>query len=81
MRKKKERVMEQTVTVSYTYTRRVRLEEKTCPQCGKTFEGVTKRKYCRRACQAKADYERNATTYRTNRMARYRREQKQGPRK
>ena len=76
MATKKERVMEQQVTVNYTYTRRLQVVEKTCPQCGKPFEGVKRRKYCSRACQSKADYERNAETYRAKRMEKYR-QQKQ----
>ena len=61
---------------SYAYTRHVTLEEKTCPVCGKTFEGVKIRKFCSRACQNKADYERHAEGYRQARMERYRAEKK-----
>ena len=77
MEEKKERVVEQQVSVSYSYTRRVQLVEKTCPQCDKKFEGVKIRKFCSRACQAKADYARNAETYRKNRMESYRRQKEQ----
>jgi endogenous inhibitor of DNA gyrase (YacG/DUF329 family) len=66
--KKQERVLE----VPVSFVRRFRLEEKTCPQCGKKFEGVKKRKYCSRACQAKADYERHADEYRKARVEKYR---------
>ena len=69
--KKQERVIEQKVAVSYTYTRKLRLEEKTCPICGKKFEGVKKRVYCSRACQARADYERHADQYRKARVEKY----------
>ncbi len=69
-RKEKARVVEQQVQ-SYAYTRRVTLVEKTCPVCGKTFEGVKIRKFCSRACQTKADYERHADQYRTARMEKY----------
>ncbi len=75
-KRKEERVIEQHVSVSYTYTRRLRLEEKICPQCGKTFTGVKKRKYCSRACQAKADYERHAEEYRQRRVEKYHAEKK-----
>lgn len=68
--KKKERVLE----VPVSFVRRFRLEEKTCPQCGKKFEGVKKRKYCSRACQAKADYEKHADQYRKNRRENYQKE-------
>lgn len=67
MAKRKERVKE----IAVSFIRRVRLEEKTCPVCGKKFEGVKKRKYCSRACQAKADYERHADAYRKARMEKY----------
>ena len=74
MRKRGQKVKEVTVS----FVRRLKLEDKTCPQCGKAFEGVKKRKYCSRACQAKADYDRNAETYRLARMRRYQ-EQKERP--
>lgn len=80
MVKKKEnlRVVEQQVQ-SYAYTRRVALVEKTCPVCGKTFEGVKIRKFCGRACQNRADYERHGEEYRQARMERYRAEKSPGP--
>jgi endogenous inhibitor of DNA gyrase (YacG/DUF329 family) len=65
--KRKERVKE----IAVSFIRRIRLEEKICPVCGKKFEGVRKRKYCSRACQAKADYERHAEEYRQARMEKY----------
>jgi hypothetical protein len=76
MSKKKEKVLEQTIHVTYTYTRRVPLVEKRCLQCGRSFVGVKQKKYCSRACQAKADYERNTEQYRQARMERYRAEKK-----
>ena len=54
-----------------SFTRRLTLEDKACPVCGKQFEGVKKRKYCSRACQAKADYERHAEQYRQRRVEKY----------
>ena len=69
-------MIEQQVSVSYIYTRRLRLEGKTCPVCGKKFEGVKKRRYCSRACQAKADYERHAEEYRQRRVEKYHAEKK-----
>ncbi|MGH7961151.1 MAG: hypothetical protein ACRERD_04900 [Candidatus Binatia bacterium] len=77
MPRKKEKVIEQQVAVSYTYTRRLRLEEKHCPVCGKQFEGVKKRTYCSRQCQAKADYARHADQYRKARLESYRRQKAQ----
>ena len=72
MAKRKERVKE----IAVSFIRRVRLEEKTCPVCGKKFEGVKKRRYCSRACQAKADYERHAEQYRKARVEKYHAEKK-----
>jgi hypothetical protein len=71
MAKKKEKVLEQTIHVAYTYTRRVSLVEKRCLQCGRPFVGVKQKKYCSRACQAKADYERHAEQYRQRRVEKY----------
>jgi endogenous inhibitor of DNA gyrase (YacG/DUF329 family) len=64
-----------------TYTRRLELQEKQCPVCGKTFEGVKKRKYCSRACQSKADYERHADQYRKARVEKYHTEKNAAARK
>jgi len=68
MPKGKDRVKE----IPVSFVRRLKLEEKVCPQCGNRFEGVKKRTYCSRACQAKADYERHAEQYREARMEKYR---------
>jgi len=62
---------EKTKKVNVSYVRTLRLEEKTCPVCGKIFEGVKIRKFCSRACQNKADYERHGAEYRQARMARH----------
>lgn len=69
-KKEKARVIEQQVHSS-AYTRRVTLVKKTCPVCEKVFEGVKIRRFCSRPCQNKADYERNAETYRKARLDRY----------
>jgi hypothetical protein len=45
-------------------------------QCGKTFQGIRKQKYCGRASQKRADYERHAEQYREARMEKYRAERK-----
>ena len=66
---------------SYAYTRRVTLEEKTCPVCGTRFEGVKIRKFCSRPCQQKADYERHAETYRKLRMEGYYRQKREAGKK
>lgn len=78
MRRKK--VLVQTIERT-SYTRRLVLEEKQCPVCGKTFEGVKKRQYCTRACQSKADYQRHAEQYRQQRVEKYHAEKKVGGRK
>lgn len=62
---------EKTKKVNVSYVRTVRLIEKTCPVCGKTFEGVKIRKFCSRTCQNKADYQRHGDDYRQARMERY----------
>jgi hypothetical protein len=67
MARRKHRVLEQRVS----YTRQLQVEEKICPVCGQKFEGIKKQKYCSRACQAKADYERHADQYRAARMEKY----------
>jgi len=69
--------LEQTIHVAYTYTRRVSLVEKRCLQCGRTFVGVKQKRFCSRACQAKADYERHAEQRREARMESYRRQREQ----
>lgn len=54
------------------YKRTVTLEQKICPTCQRQFEGVTQRRFCSRACQAKADYTKHAALYRHKRQERYR---------
>lgn len=70
----RKRVIDQKVK-SYSYVRRVELVTKTCPVCGKHFEGVKIRKFCSRSCQNKSDYRRHQEEYRQARMDRYRDEQ------
>jgi len=73
---KKGKVLEQTIHVAYSYTRRVPLIEKRCLKCGRSFVGVKQKKYCSRACQSQADYERHAHEYRKTRMEKYHAERK-----
>ena len=80
-KKGKPRVLEQEIQVSYSYTRRVSLVEKTCPICGKRFEGVKIRKFCGRACQQKDHYARHAKAYRALRMEGYYRQKKEAGKK
>jgi endogenous inhibitor of DNA gyrase (YacG/DUF329 family) len=67
MRKKEPHVQVQTFTV----TRKVTLEEKTCPQCGKKFVGRLNKKFCSRACVQKDSYERHAEARREHRRKKY----------
>jgi hypothetical protein len=57
--------------VEVTMTRRIPLEEKICPQCGKRFEGAKLARFCSKACANKASYQRHAETTREKRMAKY----------
>ena len=75
MRKGKPKVLVQQIE-RMAYVRHMVLEEKKCLVCGKVFEGVKKRRYCSRACQAKANYERHAEEYRENRVEKYRQEKR-----
>lgn len=47
-----------TKEVRVSFIRRIPLEEKTCPVCGKRFEGVHLRVYCSAKCREKAQWER-----------------------
>ena len=58
-------------------TRKLTLEEKICPVCGKQFWGAIVKRYCSRACQNKANYERRADAYRESRMKNYRQSKEQ----
>jgi len=71
--KKKEEVRE----VHVSFVRRLRLIEKTCVVCQRTFTGVKKSLYCGKACKNKATYERHGAKYRQARMAKYYREKAQ----
>jgi predicted nucleic acid-binding Zn ribbon protein len=75
MRKGKPKVLVQQIE-RMAYVRHMILEEKKCLVCGKVFEGVKKRRYCSRACQAKANYERHADEYRKARVEKYQAEKK-----
>lgn len=75
MRRGKERVKE----VPVSFVRKLKLVEKTCPTCQQKFEGVKKRTYCSRRCQAKADYDRHAEAYRKARMDSYYAQKEQTP--
>jgi Zn-finger nucleic acid-binding protein len=63
-------------TRSISLVRRIAIEQKTCPQCGKTFERAKIAKFCSTACANTASYARNAEQYRANRRAKYAAEKK-----
>jgi hypothetical protein len=73
MKRKEPPVQIQTFTV----TRRVTLEEKTCAQCGTGFIGRKNKKFCSVACAKKASYWRNPDAYRESRMKSYRRQKRE----
>ena len=60
---------EKTLTLTRIMT--VKLTERSCPTCGKKFEGWGKQKYCSKLCSNKAAYDRHAEQYRANRRAKY----------
>jgi len=53
--------------------RRIRLERKTCQQCGKEFMRTKLAQYCSKACVRMASYWRNPERYRQKRLESYRR--------
>ncbi len=73
---KGQKTLAQTITRT-SYTRVLVVEEKTCPQCGKQFEGVRKRKFCSLPCQRKANYARHGEVYRAKCMEKYRQQKQQ----
>lgn len=75
MAKKEKKVIEQIVSRT-SYVRRLKVEQKACPVCGKIFEGIKKQQYCSRACFRKANYTRHAEQYREARLEKYYEEQR-----
>ncbi len=63
----------------YVVVRREALLEKVCPVCGMAFEGLSRRRYCSRACLNRANYLRHGDQKRAARRARYRRQKEQHP--
>ncbi len=59
-------------TRAITIVRRITIEQKTCPQCGKTFEGAKVAKFCSKTCANNASYARHAEQYRAHRREVYR---------
>jgi endogenous inhibitor of DNA gyrase (YacG/DUF329 family) len=62
--------------VKVTVERRIPVFKKTCPVCGKTFEGTKLSKYCSKRCLNRADYHRHAEERRKKRLLRYHKEEK-----
>jgi hypothetical protein len=56
--------------------KRITVEQKTCLQCGKVFEGAKVAKFCSKACANNASYARHADEYRAARREKYRAEKK-----
>ncbi len=52
--------------------RRLPMEKKSCPTCGKEFWGPAVRKFCSTSCRNKAAYDRNPELYRESRRKSYR---------
>jgi hypothetical protein len=63
-----------TKLVTVSFTKRLKLARKLCPQCGKAFRGVLVQKLCSNACVQRASYARHAEQRRKARMAKYYRE-------
>jgi endogenous inhibitor of DNA gyrase (YacG/DUF329 family) len=51
--------------------KRITIEQKTCPQCGKKFEGATVARFCSKLCANKASYQRHAVEARARRREKY----------
>ena len=60
--------------VRVTIERHIPLIEKTCPQCGQSFQGAKVAKFCSTGCRNKAAYWRHPDAYRESRMKSYRRQ-------
>jgi len=71
MRTEKERTKE----IELAFIRKVKLVEKICPSCKRSFWGAKVKKYCSVSCANRANYERHAEARRADRRERYREEQ------
>ena len=70
-----------TRLVEIAITKRITLEKKVCPQCGKGFEGAKVARFCSKACANKASYRRHAEAIRKERRERYHSRKKQAVKK
>jgi hypothetical protein len=57
--------------------RRESLIDKVCPICGRSFQAVSRRRYCSARCLNRAAYLRHAEQRRANRREAYRRHQEE----
>ena len=60
--------------VEVTMKRHIPLERKVCQQCGKSFLGIKRARYCSAACVNKAAYWRRPEVYRQKRRESYQRQ-------
>ena len=60
-----------------TVERRLKLTERTCAVCGRTFDGWGRARFCSRPCQNRWDYGLHAERRRESRRERYRRQKEQ----
>ena len=58
--------------------KRITVEQKICPQCGRKFEGAKVAHFCSKSCANKASYQRHAEEARERRREKYRREKTAG---
>jgi endogenous inhibitor of DNA gyrase (YacG/DUF329 family) len=61
--------------------KRITVEQKTCPQCGKKFEGAKVVRFCSKSCANKASYQRHAEEARERRREKYHQARKPAGRK
>jgi tRNA(Ile2) C34 agmatinyltransferase TiaS len=57
--------------------RRLKLWERTCAQCGQTFQGWGVQRFCSPPCQRRWDYHQHVEKRRATRRAYYRRQREQ----
>lgn len=70
-----------TKVVKITVEKHITLEQKTCPQCGKSFMGAKVARYCSIACRNKAAYWRHPEVYRQARRESYRTQKERATKK
>ena len=58
--------------------RRELVEDKTCPICGRAFEGLKRQRFCSINCANRASYARHAEKRRAEKREKYRRQRQEG---